>query len=270
MSMPEREKICIAFYDSGIGGLPYFERTAALLPGADYCYLADSAHFPLGEKPRDEVLAILHDEVGAVVENCSPRIFVIACNTASTIALAALRQRYPDIAFVGTVPAVKPAAARTKSGKIAVIATSRTVSDPYTLDLVKRFAAEADTSLVAAPEWVEFVERRWLSSTLEQRIAIASPIVSALLDQGVDEIVLACTHFLFLEDAVSSLAGGRAEVIDSAQGVSRRVQELCRERYPELSGEAGRRTMYSSGGQANAGHAAMAARFGLEYGGPLR
>lgn len=270
MSMPEDKKFSIAFYDSGIGGLPYFERTAALLPGADYCYLADSAHFPLGEKPREEVLSILHAGVRAVVEACAPEIFVIACNTASTIALASLRERHPGIAFVGTVPAIKPAASRSKTGRIAVVATSRTVSDPYTLDLVERFASNVDTRLVAAPEWVEFVERRWLGSTIEERRAVTAPIVNSLLDSGVDEIVLACTHFLFLEDAVLGLAAGRAEVIDSAQGVSRRVQELCRERSAgPCGGEPGARRMLSSGSEPNPGHAAMAARFGLAYGGPL-
>ncbi len=268
--MSDNAALRIAFYDSGIGGLPYFERTAELLPGADYRYLADSAHFPLGEKSRDEVLRILEEETSSVISLFSPAVFVIACNTASTVALAALRAAHPAVEFVGTVPAVKPAAQRTRKGRIAVVATTRTVKDPYTLSLVDRFASGIGTELVAAPEWVEFVERRWLDSTKEERIEAVRPIVEGLLEKGVDEIVLACTHFLYLSDAVSELSGGDAEVIDSSEGVSKRVLELCRGRFGTI-GERGRgsRLLYSSGKSANPGHAAMAERFGLEYGGPL-
>jgi glutamate racemase len=270
MIMPEEKKISIAFYDSGIGGLPYFERSAALLPAADFCYLADSAHFPLGEKKREEVLRILHEEIEAIIAHCRPQVIVIACNTASLVALAELRSAHADIAFVGTVPAVKPAALRSKSGKIAVVATSRAIADPYTQSLVAQFASGLETHLIAAPEWVEFVERKWLDSTLAQRVEAVSPIVKNLLAKGVDEIVLACTHFLFLEDAVASLSGNRAEVIDSAQGVSKRVLDLCRGSlgYSE-GGEKGKRRLYSSASATNGVHERMAARFGLEYGGRL-
>lgn len=268
--MTPASRLRIAFYDSGIGGLPYFKRTAELIPEADYRYLADSAHFPLGEKRRDQVLAILEAVVVRLINLFDPRIIVIACNTASVVALADLREKHPGTPFVGTVPAVKPAALRSKTGRIAVVATSRAIADPYTASLVRRFASGIEVILVAAPAWVDFVERRWLGSTLEERIAVVRPIIEDILSKGADEIVLACTHFLFLEDAIRVVSGDRAEVIDSSEGVSRRVLDIYRESPGgAICDGVGTRRLYSSGAAPNGGHAAMASEYGLEYGGPL-
>jgi glutamate racemase len=261
----------IAFYDSGIGGLPYFEKTRALLPLADYLYLADSASFPIGEKSREEVRRIVLDRVASIIRRHDPAAVVIACNTASLAALDDCREVYPGIVFIGTVPAIKPAAARSKTGRIAVVATARTVNDPCTADLAKRFAAELEVRLVAAPEWVDFVENRWLSSSLADRIALVGPIVAGLVESGVDEIVLACTHFLFLEDAVRSVAGKSAEVIDSSEGVARRVYDLCGGMDGRNHGDSGQpeSVFYVSGSSGRESHPELAARFGLRYGGSL-
>ncbi len=257
----------IAFYDSGIGGLPYFKKTREYLHQADYLYYADAANFPLGEKSRDEVNQLVREAIAGIIAGFNPQAVVIACNTASLAALADLRRDFPSVNFIGTVPAVKPAAARSKSRKIAVLATSRTIEDPYTAGLVNQFAGGVETSLIAVPQWVEFVEASWLDSSPQERAAVVAPQLMPLLDSGVDEIVLACTHFLFLEEDLRALSGSRAEIIDSAEGVSKRVAELCRDSGQENPGNSEARARLYSSGSPSELHRRFAERFGLSYGG---
>jgi glutamate racemase len=264
--MPGTEGTRIAFYDSGVGGLPYFKRTRELLPGAAFHYLADSLHFPLGEKPRDQVAPLVRESVGRLMEASRPDIVVIACNTASVMALESLRKEWPGTLFVGTVPAVKPAAAATKTGKVAVLGTSRLVESAYMRDLVKKFAGKNEVLLVARGEWVEFVERRWLGSGPSERLEAIKPPVDALLGAGVDVMVLSCTHFLYLAEDIRSYSGERASVIDSSDGVSRRVADLARD-FLAKDGLVGTSTLWTTAPTPSM--PAFAEHFGLDYGGLL-
>jgi glutamate racemase len=263
----------IAFYDSGVGGLPYLEMTKKLLPHAEFIYLADSAHFPLGEKPLDEVRSIVTRGARGLLERGGADIVVIACNTASVAALSEVRKAFPKGRFVGTVPAIKPAAERTKSGKIALFATERTVTDAYTLELVRKHAPGLDVRLIAAPDWVRFVETEWLGSEAGRQQEVVRARLEPELAAGVDEVILACTHFLYLEPAARAVAGERAEVIDSIGGVSRRVAELA----AKVAADAGageRRAavllapgFYSSNAELFETESQFASRFGLAIGG---
>ncbi len=148
----------IAFLDSGIGGIPYFVRARELLPDFRYVYLADTAHFPYGKQEVNEVRKIVHGAVGALIERFEPEVIVVACNTASVVALDSLRERF-DVAFVGVVPAIRPAAKLVGDGTIGVLATERTVNDPYVSRLIKEYAPSANVVLVPAGGLVELVEQ---------------------------------------------------------------------------------------------------------------
>jgi glutamate racemase len=264
--MPGNTGARIAFYDSGVGGLPYLERTRELLPGAIFDYLADSLHFPLGEKPQDEVASLVRESVVRLMAVSNPDIVVIACNTASVMALESLRREWPGKLFVGTVPAVKPAVAATKKGKVAVLGTSRLVESAYMLDLVQKYAGKNEVRLVGLPSWVEFVEKRWLGSGASERLEIVKPPVEALLDAGVDVFVLSCTHFLYLADDIRAYSGERAFVIDSSDGVSRRIADLSGG-FAANNGSNGKSTLWSTSPFPSL--PAFAEHFGLGYGGLL-
>ena len=220
----------IVFLDSGIGGLPYLAYAKERMPEIKFHYLADNAGFPYGNKPPSQVKDILHDRVRRLRARFLPDALVIACNTASQIGLHSLRAAHPGFTIVGTVPAVKPAALQTKTGVIGVLATERTVDDPYLDDLIARYASDVEVVKLPAQELVEFVENRLFLADLEERVEAVSPYVRIFLERGVDEIVLACTHFLHLETeigiAIQRLNGENVHIVDSRLGVVNRVHEL--------------------------------------------
>lgn len=234
--------------DSGVGGLPYLASARPLLSHENLLYLADRAGFPYGTKSREEVEAIVLDRVERARRAWKPKALVIACNTASQAALAAVRRANTGFPVVGTVPAVKPAAERTRSGVIGVMATAGAVEDPYLAGLVARFAPGTTVLREGAQDLVAFVERRFLASTAEERRQAVLPSVRRLVESGADEIILACTHFLHVAADIEACAtelssqrgGPRVEVIDSREGVARRLRAVLLERgllaVPPLSG----------------------------------
>jgi len=251
----ERAGDPIVIFDSGVGGLPYLRRARELLPSESFIYLADRAGFPYGTKTGAEVRGIVLDRVARLVARFSPKALVIACNTASQAALAAVRAANPGLAVVGTVPAVKPAAERTKTGTIGVMATARAVEDPYLDSLVARFAPRATVLREAAQDLVAFVEHRLFEATAEERRrAVAAP-VRRLVDAGADQIVIACTHFLHLCDDIAEAAGPGVAIVDSRDGVARRLRAVLAERgiaRPPLAPSAvdGKRGRFLLSGEA--------------------
>jgi len=220
----------VAIFDSGIGGLPYLEPARATLPRESFVYLADRADFPYGTKTREEVRDIVLRLVDRLVGAYSPKAFVIACNTASQAALEAAREAHPGLLIVGTVPAVKPAAERTRSGVVGVMATEGTVRDPYLDALVARYSKGARVIKESAQGLVAFVERRSLDASPEERREAVRPFVRSLVEAGADEIVLACTHFLHLRSEIAEVAGPGVEIVDSRVGVARRLKQVLGER----------------------------------------
>jgi glutamate racemase len=213
----------IVFFDSGVGGLPYLDWTRRRLPAERFCFLADSANFPYGTKAHDELRDLILGAVDALIPALDPKLVVVACNSASVTALDALRAAHPDIPFVGTVPAVKPAAERSRAKRIGVLATRRTVNDPYTKDLVDRFASGCQVVSLAGTDIVEFVEHRYFGATEAEKEAVVAEAIREFRDKGVDEVVLACTHFLYLADTITRLLGPSVELVDSREGVCKRV-----------------------------------------------
>jgi glutamate racemase len=220
----------IAVFDSGIGGLPYLSAARACLPGESFIYIADRAGFPYGTKSRETLRDIVIKLVSQIVRSHAPKAIIIACNTASQVALEAVRKANPGLAIIGTVPAVKPAAERTRSGVIGVMATAGALEDPYLDILVARHAKGIHVLRESAQELVSFVERRSAFAGEEERHEAVAPYVRHLVDQGADEIVLACTHFLHLRDDITAFAGPTVEVIDSRAGVVKRLRQQLSEK----------------------------------------
>jgi glutamate racemase len=212
----------LLFFDSGVGGLSVLGPTRALLPNAPIVYAADNAAFPYGTRSEAEIASRVPALLGRLVERFHPRLAVIACNTASTIALEHVRAAL-DIAVVGTVPAIKPAAERSASRVIGVLGTEATVRQPYVDALAARFAADCTVVRHGSPELVRLAEEKLAGRAVS--IDEVRSTVAPLLDGGIDVLVLACTHFPLLADELSEALPGM-ELIDGGSGIARRIAAL--------------------------------------------
>jgi glutamate racemase len=220
-------------FDSGVGGLTVYREVSKLLPGARYVYLADDAAFPYGRFAPAELARRVVEVLGAAIARFAPDIVVVACNTASTVAMPALRAAY-DVPFVGTVPAVKPAAALSRSKVIAVLGTPGTVSREYTHDLVIQHAAECRVSLVGAPGLAALAERHWRGEPVADAEVLAeiAPCFVTKASSGTEDgartdvVVLACTHYPLLLDVYRRVAPWEVTYMDPAPAIARRVVDL--------------------------------------------
>jgi glutamate racemase len=254
----------VVFLDSGIGSLPYAAFFAAR-NREDVISVADREHFPYGGKSKDALRAIVLSLAERIVRSLNPRLIAVACNTASVSALTLLREALP-IPFVGTVPAVKPAVLASKKRRVAVLATERTIDDPYIADLAVEYGADCRIIGIAAPGLVEFVERKFVSSSADERSLEVGRWVKRCADADVDGIVLACTHFLLLLDEFREIAAEYGiTVYDSVEGVARRAESLL----ASLGGEAGcgtRRLLVTGKTPLEPDFARIAERFGFTAG----
>jgi len=213
----------IGVFDSGLGGLSVLAAVAHELPRANLIYLADTAHVPYGDKPdgfiTGRVLAI-----GRHLADQGCNLIVVACNTATTTAIQALRDHLPHIPIVGVEPGVKPAAQGSRSGKIAVLATENTARSKRLTHLIETHAAHVAVEVVPCPGWATHVETLQ-PDTPAFRAEVATRI-TPLLAAGIDRIVLGCTHYAFLMPVIEPLLAGRAQLIDVAAAVARQVLRL--------------------------------------------
>lgn len=203
--------------------------TRALLPTAPIVYAADSAGFPYGTKSEAEIASRVPALLGRLVERFQPRLVVIACNTACTIALDQVRAAL-DLPVVGTVPAIKPAAEMTKTGVIGVLGTEATIRQPYVDDLAARFASDCAVLRHGSPELVAIAEAKLAGGpvSVEDVRRAAAPLFDQAQGSEIDVVVLACTHFPLLRDELEQAFPGR-EWVDGGPGIARRVQYLSRE-----------------------------------------
>jgi glutamate racemase len=216
----------ILVFDSGLGGLTVYREIAAARPGADLVYVADDAAFPYGAMTEPALTERVVELMGELIGRYRPDLVVIACNTASTIVLPHLRQRF-SLPFVGTVPAIKPACAGSVTKRISVLGTEATVQREYTRTLIRDYAADCDVTLVGS---------KMLATYAEAQIA-GTPVSDALIfaeiepcfrgdDVRTDTIVLACTHYPLLIERFSSLAPWPVVFVDPAPAIARRVGDL--------------------------------------------
>jgi glutamate racemase len=223
----------ILIFDSGVGGLTVYREVAAARPDATYVYVADDAGFPYGSRAEAALIARVIDVVGEAIAEHAPDLVVVACNTASTLALAELRARFA-VPFVGTVPAIKPACAQSRSKRIAVLGTQATVNREYTLALIREFAAGCDVVLVGSPRLASFAEDE-LSGTPVGNTAIKAEIAGCFVEAGgwrTDTVVLACTHYPLLIKRFKAVAPWPVDWLDPSPAIARRVADLLRDRAP--------------------------------------
>ena len=219
----------ILFFDSGVGGLSVLAPTRELLPDAPIVYAADSAGFPYGKRSEAEIAIRVPALLGRLVERFHPRLVVIACNTASTIALEHARSAL-DLPVVGTVPAIKPAAELSKTRVIGVLGTEATVRQPYVDDLAAKFAADCTLIRHGSPELVELAEAKLAGDEISITAvkAAARPMFDAANGDRIDTVVLACTHFPLLEEELRA-AFPNVAYVDGGPGIARRITWLTRE-----------------------------------------
>ena len=219
----------ILFFDSGVGGLSVPGPTRKLLPNAPIVYAADSAGYPYGKRTEAEIASRVPALLGRLVERFHPRLAVIACNTASTIALDHVRSAL-DVPVVGTVPAIKPAAEISRSRVIGVLGTEATVRQPYVDDLGAKFASDCTLVRHGSPELVELAEAKLAGDNvgLDDVRAAAQPMFDARDGEKIDTVVLACTHFPLLEDELRA-AFPHISYVDGGAGIARRIAWLTRE-----------------------------------------
>jgi glutamate racemase len=217
----------ILFFDSGVGGLSVLAPCAALLPRAPLVYVADSAGFPYGTRSEGEIAARVPALLGRLAERYDPRLIVIACNTASTIALQHVRAAL-DVPIVGTVPAIKPAALASRTRAIGVLGTDATVRQPYVDRLAAEFASDCTVLRHGSARLVELAEAALRGDPGDP--ADYKRVMDGLFGlpggDAVDTVVLACTHFPLVAGQLAAASPHPVTFVDGAEGIARRVAHL--------------------------------------------
>jgi glutamate racemase len=218
----------ILVFDSGIGGLTVLREARVLMPERGFIYVADDAGFPYGgweEQPlRERIIALF----AKLLAEYDPQICIIACNTAFTLAGSDLRAGFPQMTFVGTVPAIKPAAERTRSGLVSVLATPGTVKRAYTRDLIQSFAAQCHVRLVGSENLARMAEA-YIRGETPPDDAVLREIGQCFAERDgrkTDIVVLACTHYPFMANLFRRLAPWPVDWLDPAEAIARRARSL--------------------------------------------
>jgi glutamate racemase len=215
-------------FDSGLGGLSVLAEIRRLRPDVEIVYAADDAAFPYGRLSEAALVARVETVMVRLIAEIEPDIVVIACSTASTLALPPLRAAHPRLPFVGTVPAIKPAAAASRSGLISVLATRGTVARDYTHALVRDYAANCEVTLVGAPLLAVIAERVMRDEIIDDA-EIAREIAPCFVEHDgrrTDQMVLACTHFPLIADRIERLSPWPVGLVDPAPAIAHRVDAL--------------------------------------------
>jgi glutamate racemase len=253
----------ILVFDSGLGGLTVYREIAAARPNANYIYAADDAFFPYGSHGEPELVARVLSVMDNLISTCRPDLAVIACNTASTLVLPRLREKY-SVPFVGTVPAIKPACASSRSKLVSVLGTEATIAREYTRALIREFAQGCAVTLVGSRRLAVLAEARLNGEAIADADILNEirPCFVTADGARTDTIVLACTHYPLLLDRFKSLAPWPVEWIDPAPAIARRVVELL---GPATSSELAKptRLILTSGRSPTPALKAALARFGI-------
>ena len=217
----------ILVFDSGLGGLTVLREIVRARPDAHYVYVADDAFFPYGHHSEEEIIARVVPLVGELIARHAPALVVIACNTASTLVMSHLRSAY-SVPFVGTVPAIKPACASSRTKRVSVLGTKGTVKREYTRRLIDDFAQGCEVTLVGSAELASLAESALSGHDVRDQ-DIAAELAPCFVGDGedrTDTVVLACTHYPLLLDRLTRLAPWPVDWIDPAPAIARRVSDL--------------------------------------------
>ena len=220
----------ILVFDSGLGGLTVLREIVGARPDAHYVYVADDAFFPYGHHSEDQIIARVVPLIGELIAAHLPDLVVIACNTASTLVMSHLRERY-RVPFVGTVPAIKPACASSRTKRVSVLGTKGTVKREYTKALIRDFAQGCEVTLVGSAELAALAEAALSGAEVSDQEIFAELAPCFVGDREghsdrTDTVVLACTHYPLLMDRLVRLAPWPVDWIDPAPAIARRVADL--------------------------------------------
>lgn len=225
----------IGLFDSGVGGLSVLREVRARLPEESLLYVADSGHVPYGEK-SPEFIRSRSQKIAEFLLGQGAKALVLACNTATAAAVADLRERYPALPIVGMEPAVKPAAAATRSGVVGVLATTGTLKSAKFAALLDRFACDVRVITQPCPGLVEQIEVGELNTPRTR--GLLQGWVEPLLAEGCDTLILGCTHYPFIEPLLRSLVPASVSLVDTGAAVARRLQVLLEQHDLRAEGPA--------------------------------
>jgi glutamate racemase len=215
----------IGIFDSGVGGLSVLRAIRELMPDESIIYFGDQGHVPYGPRPLQQVRDFSEGIARFLLDN-DVKIIVVACNAASAAALAYLRQTFFDISFVGMEPAVKPAVEHTETGVVGVLATPATFQGALYASVVERFAVGVKLLQNTCPGLVQQIELGKLDGPLTQTILEAALL--PMLEEGIDTVVLGCTHYPFVIPLIQRIVGEKIRVIDPAPAVARQTNRLLK------------------------------------------
>jgi glutamate racemase len=227
LSMLSSSSGCIGVFDSGVGGLSVLRAMRALMPEESFVYVADQGHVPYGPRPMAEIQAF-SEAISRFLLAQNAKMIVVACNTASAAALHHLRVTFPDVPIVGMEPAVKPAAEQTHTGVVGVLATPATFQGALYASVVERFARGVTVLQDACPGLVGQIERGDLSGVETRQIL--ENALRPMLENGVDTVVMGCTHYPFVIPLIEQIGGAQVRVIDPAPAVARQARRVLEAR----------------------------------------
>jgi glutamate racemase len=254
-------------FDSGLGGLSVLAEIRRLRPDVEIVYAADDAAFPYGRLSEEALVSRVGTVMARLIRETEPDIVVIACSTASTLALPPLRAAYPRLPFVGTVPAIKPAAASSRSRLISVLATRGTVARDYTHALVRDHAADCEVTLVGSPLLAVIAERVMRGEAVEEA-EIEREIAPCFVEHDgrrTDQIVLACTHFPLIVDKIERLSPWPVGFVDPAPAIARRLDALIAVARPGASPDREGTAIFTSGDEPPAALQKTLRLYGLAF-----
>lgn len=227
----------VLVFDSGVGGLSVYSEVRELLPDLHYLYAFDNEGFPYGEKSEEYIVERVVAIVSAIARKHPLALCIIACNTASTVSLPALRSRF-DFPVVGVVPAIKPAARLTRNGVVGLLATRATVRRPYTHELVAQFATACQITMLGSAELVELAEKKLYGQPVSLSAVQQAVQPWLKMAEPPDTVVLGCTHFPLLRDELQQVLPEGTRLIDSGAAIARRTAWLLAHQAPEITSAA--------------------------------
>ena len=221
--MPTDSTSPIGIFDSGVGGISVLRAIREQMPEENVIYVGDQGHIPYGPRPMEQIRAFSEAITNFLLAH-QARIVVVACNTASAAALTYLREKFPQVPFVGMEPAVKPAAEQTLTGKVGVLATPATFQGALYASVVERFANGVELFQNTCNGLVQEIEHGNLAGDETRRIL--EDALLPMLDNKIDTVVLGCTHYPFVIPLIQQIVGENVRVIDPAPSVARQVRRL--------------------------------------------
>lgn len=237
----------IGVFDSGVGGLSVLRALRQLMPSENVVFFGDQGHVPYGPRPLEQVRTFSEGITRFLLDE-GAKLIVVACNTASAAALTHLRQTFPEVKFVGMEPAVKPAAERTQTGVVGVLATPATFQGALYASVVERFANGVELMQNTCPGLVQQIEKGDLEGTETRRIL--EDALLPMLEKNIDTVVLGCTHYPFVIPLIQRIVGESVRVIDPAPSVARQIERLLEAEGMRNLEDEGRVKFYTSGEEA--------------------